>query len=116
MYVAITRARCELFIPNCVLQWLVVLDGLFRYRFCEKKRSRKCPQCQQVSSLVQLCEPFAGTLQFDARTETLGCLLCMRSQLSTDDDLHDFVRFIDECGVSTCLLYTSDAADDCSIV
>ena len=101
MYVAITRARCELFIPNCVLQWLVVLDGLFRYRFCEKKRSRKCPQCQQVSSLVQLCEPFAGTLQFDARTETLGCLLCMRSQLSTDDDLHDFVRFIDECGVST---------------
>ena len=25
----------------------------------------------------------------------------MRSQLSTDDDLHDFVRFIDECGVST---------------
>lgn len=101
MYVAITRARCELFVPHCVLQWLVLLDGLFRYRFCEKKRSRKCPHCQQVSSLVQLCEPFAGTLQFDARTETLGCLLCMRSQLSADDDLHDFVRFIDECGVST---------------
>ena len=101
MYVAMTRARSELIIPPCILQWLIALDGLFRYRFCEKRRTSKCPRCQQVSSLVQMCEPFFCTLDFDARVETLGCLTCVRSLLSVDDDLHDFVRWIDECGVST---------------
>lgn len=101
LYVALTRARRELVIPPCVLQWLIAIDGLFRYRLSEKKRASKCPTCHQASSLVQLCEPFVRSLQFDARVHTLGCLLCVRSQLTSDDDLHDFVRFVDECGVST---------------
>lgn len=102
MYVALTRARHELVIPPCVLQWLVASEGLFRYRFTGKSRSTACGQCHaRKMCLVQLCRRYAGTSRFDDRIDTLGCLRCVRQQLADDEDLEDFVRWIDMCGVST---------------
>lgn len=103
MYVALTRARRELFLPPCVLQWLVASDGLFRYRFTSKCRgSVACRQCHaRRVCLVQMCQPYAGTIRFDARIDTLGCLRCVRQQLADDEELEDFVRWIDMCGIST---------------
>lgn len=103
MYVALTRARQELILPPCVLQWLVATDGLYRYRFTAKSRGgTTCPQCQAAKvCLVQMCRRYAGSSRFDDRVDTLGCLRCVRRQLADDEELEDFVRWIDMCGVST---------------
>lgn len=101
MYVAMTRARHALALPTCVLAWLVARSGRFRFRFAEKKKSTVCPQCHARACLVQMCVPYYGSGRFDDHVATLGCLACVRPQLSTDEDLQDFVRWIDASGVST---------------
>lgn len=112
MYVALTRARRTLILPPCLLTWLTALEGRFRYRFMPKQRKVVCPQCQAAACLIQICTPYARTSHYDAQTTTIGCLVCLRQQVSSDEDLADFVRWIDGSGVSTTTGKWSDATLD----
>ncbi|WFD34675.1 DNA helicase [Malassezia cuniculi] len=120
MYVAITRARSELVLPDGIMRWIAALNGLFRYRLTEKGKE-KCPKCGAKTCMVQLCQPYAprdmcavsqevSRAAFDACVTTLGCLGCLRSMLADDEDLEDFVRWVDSCGVSATTGILSHAA------
>lgn len=122
MYVAITRARSELVIPDGIMHWIAALDGLFRYRF-STKTSAKCKLCGKRACLIQLCGSYTRRsmcavrdgppppkAKFDASVHTLGCLACMRFRLADDEDLEDFVRWIDASGASVTTGRVSDAA------
>ncbi|WFD33120.1 DNA helicase [Malassezia sp. CBS 17886] len=105
VYVALTRAREELVIPDGLLKWVAALQGLFSYRLSEKDARTACPFCRAKGRcLAQLSVPLAhcaADRAHDGALVTLGCLACMRQRLEHDEDFEDFVRDIDACGVST---------------
>ena len=131
MYVALTRARRELVVPDSVLEWVAALEGLFRYRFTEKRHGGRCPRCgARKACLVQVWQRYAPrdfvagpppaaapkrrkrtpAAPADPAVHTLGCLPCMRTLLDRDEDLEDFVHWIDACGVSATSGQLTDAA------
>lgn len=112
MYVALTRAQRRLVLPPGIHQWLIAVQGLYRFRFAEKSARAHCALCGTTRvALVEMCEARAWADRaavlrtrpdpYDAQVTPLGCLPCMRARLGLDPDLEDFVRWVDASGVST---------------